>query len=164
MAQSPHDPPEPFVADAGDFVWAKFKALWSVIHSGLVQRVVVASSDKAYSWGDEIGVGKANCDGCGSKWDATQTAPVGSFAANRFGLYDMVGNVFEWVEDCSHNNNDGAPTDGSAWMSGGCAEHGLRGGSWFSTPYFVSTSARSRFEPDYRSNSVGFRLIREISP
>ena len=92
------------------------------------------------------------------------TAPVGSFNPNAFGLFDMLGNAFEWVQDCWHADYAGAPTDGSAWMSGGCAEHGLRGGSWFSTPYFVSTSARSRFEPDYRSNSVGFRLVREISP
>ena len=58
----------------------------------------------------------ANCDGCGSKWDDQQTAPVGSFAPNKFGLYDMVGNVLEWTEDCLHENYNGAPADGSAWL------------------------------------------------
>ena len=60
-----------------------------------------AGTETAYPWGDEIGDGTmANCDGCGSQWDNKQTAPVGSFAANGFGLYDMVGNVWEWTEDC----------------------------------------------------------------
>ena len=75
-----------------------------------------AGTQTAYSWGDEIGKGNANCNGCGSQWDNKQTAPVGSFAPNAFGLYDMHGNVWEWVEDCFHDNYNGAPEDGSAWM------------------------------------------------
>jgi len=91
------------------------------------------------------------------------TAPVGSFQPNAFGLYDMLGNVFEWVEDCWHADYRGAPTDGSAWrVNGDCNQHNLRGGSWFTAPALVSTTARNRFEADYRSNSIGFRLVREI--
>ena len=90
-----------------------------------------AGTQTAYSWGDEIGKGNANCDGCGSQWDNKQTAPVGSFAANAFGLYDMHGNVWEWVEDCFHDNYEGAPDDGSAWTADGdCNSRVLRGGSW----------------------------------
>jgi formylglycine-generating enzyme required for sulfatase activity len=90
------------------------------------------------------------------------TAPVGTFRANAFGLYDMLGNVAEWVQDCWHEDYQGAPTDGSAWLGAGCAERGLRGGSWFTNPGRVSVSARNRFDDRYRSNSVGFRLVREI--
>jgi len=91
------------------------------------------------------------------------TAPVGSFQSNAFGLYDMLGNVFEWVQDCWHPDYRGAPADGSAWLANGdCTQHNLRGGSWFTSPTLVSTSARNRFEETYRSNSIGFRLVREI--
>ena len=92
------------------------------------------------------------------------TAPVGSFRANAFGLNDMLGNAFEWVQDCWHGDYVGAPTDGSARMDADCREHELRGGSWFSSPRFVSAPYRNRFEADYRSSSVGFRLVREVSP
>jgi formylglycine-generating enzyme required for sulfatase activity len=87
---------------------------------------------------------------------------VGSFAPNAFGLYDMLGNVFEWVEDCWHADYGGAPSDGSAWVSGDCSQHDMRGGSWFTAAPNVSVAARNRFEAGYRSNSVGFRLVREI--
>ena len=90
------------------------------------------------------------------------SAPVGSFAPNDFGLYDMLGNVFEWVADCWHPDYRGAPSDGSPWLTGDCTEHDLRGGSWFTSPQYVSVAARNRFETGYRSNSVGFRLVREI--
>ena len=71
-----------------------------------------AGTTTAYPWGDDIGTNKANCDGCGSQWDNKQTAPVGSFAPNGFGLFDMVGNVWEWVDYYYHQNYDGALTDG----------------------------------------------------
>jgi formylglycine-generating enzyme required for sulfatase activity len=94
--------------------------------------------------------------------DYVNTAPVGSFKANAFGLNDLLGNVFEWVQDCWHDDYRGAPVNGSAWAEPGCVEHELRGGSWFSAPQYVSASYRNRFEHDYRSSSVGFRVAREI--
>ena len=83
-----------------------------------------------YSWGDDIGRNRANCEGCGSRWDDKLTAPVGSFPANVFSLHDMHGNVWEWVEDCWNGNYRGAPSDGNAWMDGDCDIRVLRGGSW----------------------------------
>jgi formylglycine-generating enzyme required for sulfatase activity/predicted Ser/Thr protein kinase len=91
------------------------------------------------------------------------TAPVGSFQPNAFGLHDMLGNVFEWVQDCWHPDYRGAPSTGAAWMTNGdCTQHNLRGGSWYTVPALVSTSARNRFEDSYRSTTIGFRLVREI--
>jgi formylglycine-generating enzyme required for sulfatase activity len=90
------------------------------------------------------------------------SAPVGSFQPNAFGLYDMLGNAFEWVQDCWHTDYRGAPTNGSAWLSGDCVQRDMRGGSWFTVPSLVSVTARNHFEDSYRSNSVGFRLVREV--
>jgi formylglycine-generating enzyme required for sulfatase activity len=91
------------------------------------------------------------------------TAPVGSFAPNAFGLYDTIGNTFEWVADCWHDDYRGAPTDGSAWEGGDCSLHELRGGSWFTEPRSANGVSRNRFAADYRSNSFGFRVAREIA-
>jgi formylglycine-generating enzyme required for sulfatase activity len=91
------------------------------------------------------------------------TAPVGSFKANAFGLNDMLGNVFQWTEDCWHADYVGAPIDGSARSDGDCSEHELRGGSWFSNPDYVRANYRNHFAADYRTSSVGIRLVREIA-
>jgi formylglycine-generating enzyme required for sulfatase activity len=92
-----------------------------------------------------------------------QSAPVGSFAANGFGLHDTLGNVFEWVADCWHDDYSGAPDDGSARVDGDCSQHETRGGSWFTAPDFVRVSYRNRFAADYRSTSVGFRVVRRTA-
>ena len=92
-----------------------------------------AGSTTRYSWGQDLGRNRANCRRCRSRWDNDRTAPTGSFAANRWGLHDMHGNVNEWVADCWHENYVRAPRDGSAWTSGGdCGRRVLRGGSWVS--------------------------------
>jgi formylglycine-generating enzyme len=90
------------------------------------------------------------------------TAPVGSFKTNSFGLNDMLGNVFQWTEDCWHADYAGAPIDGSARRDGDCSEHELRGGSWFTTPAYVRANYRNHFAADYRTSSVGIRLMRDI--
>ncbi len=93
-----------------------------------------------------------------------QSAPVGSFAANAFGLHDTLGNVFEWVADCWHDDYSGTPDDGSARVDGDCSQRETRGGSWFTAPDFVRVSYRNRFATDYRSTSVGFRVVRRTAP
>lgn len=89
-------------------------------------------------------------------------APVMSFAPNPFGLYDINGNVSEWVADCWHDNYIRAPDDGSAWINPGCSAHVLRGGSWGSSPAQVISAFRQGAASDIRSGRVGFRVVREL--
>ena len=124
-----------------------------------------AGATTAYSWGEELGKNNANCNGCGSEWDGRQTAPVGSFAPNQFGLYDMQGNVWEWVEDCWHPNYEGAPEDGSAWITpGDCKDRVIRGGSWAGYSIGLRSALRFFFSTDDHAYDVGFRVARTLSP
>ena len=117
-----------------------------------------------YSWGDDIGRNLANCDGCGSQWDDEKTASVGSFPANAWGLHDMHGNVWEWVQDCWNGSYQGAPADGSAWENGDCGRRVLRGGSWIDRPRNLRAANRSRFNTGVRYFIDGFRIARTITP
>jgi len=117
-----------------------------------------AGSETEYWWGNELGKNRANCGGCGSQWDNKQTAPVGSFPANPWGLHDTVGNVWEWAQDCYHDNYKGSPADGTAWQQGKCAYRVLRGGSWSSLGRSVRSASRRRLEPGYGDYYFGFRL------
>ena len=103
----------------------------------------------AYYWGDDIGVGNANCNGCGSEWDVLKTAPVGSFKPNPYGLYDMAGNVYQWTQSCWDSANP-------------CTERVLRGGSWGSYPDGFRSGCRSGLSASCRSDSAGFRLVQDL--
>ena len=124
-----------------------------------------AGTTTRYSWGNVIGRNRANCDGCGSRWDNKRPAPVGSFAANGFGLFDMHGNVWEWVADCYHESYKGAPTDGSAWTTG-CEPDSavVRGGSWIDFPWALRAAFRYGYRPSLRLNFLGFRLVQDLNP
>jgi len=119
-----------------------------------------AGSTTKYGWGNSIGQNRANCNGCGSQWDAEKTAPVKSFKANNYGLYDMHGNVWEWTQDCWNDSYNGAPSNGRAWNNGDCKQHVLRGGSWRNIPGHLRSANRSwnsafkRYYYEY-----GFRLV-----
>jgi formylglycine-generating enzyme required for sulfatase activity len=114
-----------------------------------------AGTTTEYWWGDEIGHNNANCGGCG-------TTPVGSFAPNPWGLYDMHGNVWEWCADCWNNRYDDAPSDGSAWTNGNCEWWVLRGGSWSSSEQGVRAAYRGNITTSYRSRFHGFRVARDL--
>lgn len=122
-----------------------------------------AGSGERYSWGDTIGVGNANCNGCGSQWDGRQAAPVGSFRPNAFGLYDMHGNVSEWVEDAWSDSYAGAPIDGSPRQADAQGQDRVRrGGSWSGRPFFLRSADRRKDSADNRGQGIGFRVARTL--
>ena len=123
-----------------------------------------AGTDSAYPWGDDPRLqtedgplAMANCDGCGSPWDNEQSAPVGQFRANGFGLHDMSGNVWEWTCSAWQDSFDGS--------EGSCAEldeggsRAVRGGSWILDAVVARSSARYVALPDFRYVDIGFRVL-----
>ena len=121
-----------------------------------------AGTQTKYHWGNSVSRNRANCDGCGSRWDDEQTAPVGSFRPNSWDLHDLHGNVFEWVQDCWHSDYTGAPSDGSAWERGRCSSRIQRGGSWASSPRNIRSAVRWADAADDRDDDYGFRVARSL--
>jgi formylglycine-generating enzyme required for sulfatase activity len=119
-----------------------------------------AETTTAYPWGNKPGSNNANCDGCGGLWDSKESALVGSFVANQFGLYDMSGNVWEWTcsnwrnqfDDNAQQCNDDT-TDTQSRV--------VRGGSWNSNPDIVRVSVRTFHDPVSRDITIGFRVLCE---
>jgi formylglycine-generating enzyme len=104
--------------------------------------------------GDNSGVNRACRDGY------VFTSPVGRFPPNQFGLYDMLGNVMDWNEDCWNTNYSSAPTDGTAWQSGDCGRRVMRGGSWDASLSVVRSASRRGIPTFYRVTTFGFRVAR----
>ena len=124
-----------------------------------------------FHFGSTITTDQANYDGedtygSGRKGvNRGKTVSVGAFPANGFGLHDVHGNVWEWVEDCWHKDYTGAPTDGSAWTSGGdCGSRVLRGGSWFYVPWILRSANRYGLTAGIRNYDNGFRIARTLTP
>src|ERR1700754_1293821 len=137
-----------------------------------------AGSTTKYWWGDsnpssriENLTGGGDRSGSGRRWSNAFSgykdgywgpAPVMSFTPNPFGLYDMGGNVSEWVADCWHDNYTRAPRTAEAWLNPGCARRVIRGGSWGSAPDMVRSAYRQGAAADLRNARVGFRIVREL--
>ncbi|MBI1264224.1 MAG: SUMF1/EgtB/PvdO family nonheme iron enzyme [Alphaproteobacteria bacterium] len=119
-----------------------------------------AGTTTAYSFGEDAGQLGAHAWFAENSNESTQ--PVGGRRPNAFGLYDMHGNVQEWVEDCWNDSHSGVPTDGSAQTKGDCSIRVFRGGSWFSGPLILRSSNRNRGAPSTQSNVIGFRLARTL--
>jgi len=123
-----------------------------------------AGTTTARWWGDDIGRGHANCYGCVSQWEGKRwTSPVGSFAPNLFGIHDMLGNAFQWVEDCFLRSYAAASNDASvARKSEDCSNRVVRGGGWSSDTTALRSSYRWSFYASYRVFSTGFRVARPL--
>ena len=123
----------------------------------------------AFWWGNSINTAQANYAGTGTSYNGSPkgeyrqaTVPVNSFSPNPFGLYNVHGNVWEWVEDCWSENYSGAPIDGSAWTTGDCSYRVLRGGSWVSYPTGLRSAVRRENAPGGRRGDDGLRLARTL--
>jgi len=121
-----------------------------------------AGTTTTYYWGNDIGQNNANFEGSGSQYSGKQTAPVGSFKPNAFGLYDMLGNVLEWTEDAYHNRYYGAPLDGSVWRDENATRHALRGGCWGESAGNSRTANRGKGITALRNPFNGFRVARTL--
>ena len=137
-----------------------------------------AGTTTRYFWGDDADAGCTFANGADETankenpgWSVMscddgyyRTAPAGSFRANRFGLFDMYGNVWEWVEDRWHDTYEGAPNDGSPWVGGKNSARVLRGGSWSNGPGSLCSADRYGGGPGNRNYYVGFRVARTLTP
>jgi len=120
-----------------------------------------AGTGTAYPWGDAVGRNMANCKGC-SEDASDRTTPVGSFPPNRFNLFDMHGNVWQWVADCWNASYAGAPVNDSPWLNGECEKAVVRGGAWGLSPVDIRSARREGDNKDLRSGRRGFRIARDL--
>ena len=135
--------------------------------------VTRAGTTTPFWWGSSISTDQANYDGSftypplgkGPAGEYRQkTVPVDSFMPNPWGLYQVHGNVYEWVEDCWHSNYVGAPTDGSPWTIANCERHILRGGAWNFAPWQLRSGDRGAVASAVNLLPVGVRVARAIDP
>lgn len=121
-----------------------------------------AGTDTPFWWGDDAGEEFANCRHCGSEWDGKSSAPVGQFAANPFGLFDMNGNVWEWIADCWNEDHQDAPATAAARGTGNCERRVIRSGSWYYIARLMSASSRDSHPVQLWSYNIGIRVVREL--
>lgn len=137
----------------------KTKRTYSLPSEAQWEYAIRAGTKTKYYWGDDPRDNVANCNNCGSKWDGQRTAPVKSFEPNPFGLYDMGGNVWEWIEDCWNEDYQNATEESRPRYSGVCSQRVLRGGSWRTEVTRLQTTYRNWCNVDRRYTDTGFRLV-----
>ena len=131
------------------------EAEWEYAHRG--------GTTTNFWWGDEAGEGNANCKDCKTQWSAKSTAPVGSFEANPFGLFDTAGNAYEWTADCWNQNHENRARDQSARDTGDCKRRVIRGGSFYYFNKVARSFYRSKNPTAVKSYWLSFRVVRDIN-
>jgi formylglycine-generating enzyme required for sulfatase activity len=121
-----------------------------------------AGTATAFPWGDEIAAGKAYCAGCGAQLVRPGPTLVGQFSANGFGLFDMHGNVAQWVEDCYFDSLEGVPPNGKARAANDCERHVVRGAGWDGRAARIRSAAREYGTIPRRDFNIGFRVARTL--
>jgi formylglycine-generating enzyme required for sulfatase activity len=116
----------------------------------------------AFPWGNAIGRNRANCAGCGSAWDRSGPSPVNAFAANAFGLHDVVGNLWQWTADCWYRDHSSAPDTATPRDEPLCPQRVLRGGSWDNDAWMARLSYRSGAAATLRQDINGFRIAKSV--
>lgn len=160
--------------DANEYVdWLSRKTGWRyrLLSESEWEYVARAGSTGPFHFGSTISPDQANYRGHYT-WGGgprgvyrEKTVPVGSFPGNDFGLHDVHGNVWEWVEDCWRSSHHGAPKDGSAWTwDEHCYRRVLRGGSWFDVPWALRSSRRDFLDREFRFSTIGFRVASTLTP
>ena len=142
------------------WISAKTGKTYRLLSEAEWEYIARAGSSTKYFWGNDVGSSRANCSNCGSEWDEEQPAPVGSFAANKFGVYDMHGNVYEWVQDCWHSNYRNAPNTSVKRSGGDCDYRTVRGGSFDIPSKSIRSANRSKFKSGFRDVMNGLRIAR----
>ena len=128
--------------------------------------VTRAGTTTPFWWGASISTSQANYNDGSRDENRQKTVPVDTFQPNAWGLFQVHGNVYDWVEDCYHDSYTGAPSGGSAWVNGDCSRRVLRGGSWamISNPEDLRAASRLKFTSDSRGTVMGFRVGRTLTP
>lgn len=148
---------------------------WKDLPTSETEREYVtrAGTTTPFWWGSTISKDQANYDGTfaypplgdGPRGVSRgKTLPVDSFRPNPWGLYQVHGNVYEWAEDCWHNNYARAPADGSAWTTVGCERHIMRGGAWNFAPWQLRSAARGSVASAVGLMPVSMRVARALNP
>lgn len=151
-----------------DWMTARMNALYRLPSEAEREYATRAGTTTLFSWGNDIAPSRAAYDWTVSFASSPRgenrrgTHPVTAFAANPWGLYQMHGNVSEWVEDCWNNSYRSAPSDGSAWISGDCRLRVLRGGSWGYAPKDLRAAYREGATFTFRNFNFGFRVVRVL--
>ncbi len=132
---------------------------YRLISEAEFEYVARAGTQTKFHWGNEIGKDHANCTDCLSRWKRGSD-PVGTYASNQFGVFDMLGNLWEVVEDCYHPTYEGAPTDGSARTDGECKSRVIRGGGWHDDAWNMRSANRRQSDRSDTNalNGLGFRV------